>query len=108
MKKFLSILTLILVPIYFIGCSSSASTEGGDIPEWYLKTPEDPNYFFAVATSVSKDLQLSVDKATTDARADIFDTGQQLAGNSVSAICSHDHFSDVLRVEVPVRSRKTG
>lgn len=74
MYRSLTILLAILAMAFLAGCGSSTSlpsTDEGEIPAWYLNTPEDPNYFFAVASSTSRDLQLSVDKATTDARADL-------------------------------------
>ncbi|MBN1302668.1 MAG: LPP20 family lipoprotein [Melioribacteraceae bacterium] len=74
MKKLLTFVGLTSMVFYF-GCSSAATTTEGDIPEWYLETYQDPNYLFATSSATSKDLQLAVDKATTDARADI---GRQL------------------------------
>ena len=56
------------------GCSSSSKlseTDTGDIPSWYMNPPSDVNYLYSAVTATSKDMQLAVDKATTDARADI-------------------------------------
>lgn len=60
--------------IILSGCSSNkgltdAST--GDIPDWFINVPNDPDYFFAAQTSTSRDLQTAINKATTDARAEI-------------------------------------
>lgn len=74
MKRSLTAVFILFAVFYMFGCSSSqptAATEGGNVPEWYLNTPQDPNYLFAPSTASSKDLQLAVDKAVTDARAEI-------------------------------------
>lgn len=73
-KQSYSFSFLIIAAFAVISCSSNKTiqnTDVGNIPSWFKQTPEDPNYFFAAATAVSKDLQLAVDKATTDARAEI-------------------------------------
>jgi hypothetical protein len=60
--------------LILINCSSNkdmSQTDAGDIPDWYLTPPEDPNYIFASKTATSQDMQLAIDKATTDARAEI-------------------------------------
>jgi hypothetical protein len=57
---------------FLIGCGASTNTTSeGDIPAWYLQEPNNPDYLFAAASATSKDLQLAIDKATTDARANI-------------------------------------
>ncbi len=74
MKKLLLPL-LLLVGFYFVGCGSSKpnlqNTDVGDMPEWFLTPPVDPNYLFAVKTETSTDLQMSIDKAVQAGRADI-------------------------------------
>ena len=40
-------------------------------PEWYNTIPQEPEFIFAAATAVSRDLQTAVDKAKIDARAEI-------------------------------------
>jgi hypothetical protein len=42
-----------------------------DMPDWFIDTPSDPNYLFSPQTSTSRDIELSVKKATQSARADI-------------------------------------
>lgn len=42
-----------------------------NLPEWFVNTPDDPNYIFATATMTSKDLQMAVDKASTAARTEL-------------------------------------
>lgn len=68
-------LLVLIVALGFLGCSSSKQTlpsaSNCDIPAWYLKIPEDPNFLFSAKTSTSKDMQLALDKAATDARAEI-------------------------------------
>ena len=67
--------TLVLLSLFvLVNCSSNkdlSQTEAGDIPEWFFTLPEDPNYVFAAKTATSQDMQLAIDKATTDARAEI-------------------------------------
>ncbi|MEX0928129.1 MAG: hypothetical protein WD266_13200 [Balneolales bacterium] len=56
------------------GCRSNKGLTDaslGDIPEWFTDVPDDPDYFFAAQTSTSRDLQTAINKATTDARAEI-------------------------------------
>jgi hypothetical protein len=74
MKQFVYLLTLSILMSILIGCGGSesiSSTDEGDIPEWYLNHPEDPNYLFDARTAASRDMQLAVDKASADARAEI-------------------------------------
>lgn len=40
-------------------------------PQWFTTPPKDEKSFYGVATATSKDLQLALDKASTDARAEI-------------------------------------
>ena len=56
------------------GCGGSRSLQSadvGDIPDWYNNKPQDANTFYAASTATSQDLQLSVDKASAGARAEI-------------------------------------
>jgi len=75
MKKSIVLLVIITVfSLFLVSCGGSKSiskTDAGDIPEWYLTTPEDPNYVFESASATSKDMELAVSKATTEARAKI-------------------------------------
>jgi len=64
--------------LFLIGCSSNkdlTKTNEGDIPNWYLTPPQDPNFIFAVNTATSQDMQMAVDKAMTGGRAEV---GRQL------------------------------
>ncbi len=73
MKKWI----LFILPVLsaaIIGCGGSKSLQSagtGDIPDWYVNPPQDPNYLFAANTQTSQDMQLAIDKATEAARADI-------------------------------------
>ena len=70
-----NIIFLFLVSLLLLaGCSSNKNllkTESGDIPDWYLTPPQDPNFLFAVNSSTSQDMQMAVDKSMTGARAEI-------------------------------------
>ena len=74
MRFFIILITISLIPILFIGCGGSkelsAEREGVE-PAWFLNVLQDPNYFFATSTAASNDLQFSLNKATTDARAEV-------------------------------------
>lgn len=72
MKKKIYLFVFILISSLFLfNCGGSSQTNIDNIPDWYLNKPSDPNYLFAPARAQSKDLQLAVDKATTDGRAEI-------------------------------------
>ena len=63
-----------LLAATIFGCGGPRSLQSGDVgdmPDWYNEKPQDANYFYATATATSQDLQLSVDKAATGARAEI-------------------------------------
>jgi len=74
MKQLFTLFTFISLIVFLGACSSSKSlpsTDEGDIPEWYLNIPEDPNFLYAANSGTSKDMDLAVQKASTDARAEI-------------------------------------
>lgn len=65
---------LVVLTLLVVGCGGStklSSTNTGDVPAWYLNNPQEDDFLFAAATATSKDMQLAIDKATTDARAEI-------------------------------------
>jgi hypothetical protein len=67
-------LLLIVLSVMLFGCSSEQSlqsTAAGNIPDWYMSVPKDPNFIYAAKTATSQDMQLAFDKATTDARVEI-------------------------------------
>lgn len=72
-KISLFILIIISMSIMF-GCGGTkqlSKVEAGDIPDWFVDIPEDPNYLFATNSATSQDMQLAMDKAITAARAEI-------------------------------------
>ncbi|MDP2209583.1 MAG: hypothetical protein Q8K98_12555 [Bacteroidota bacterium] len=72
MRNLIHLFIALVIIISIIGCSSSSKMEKScEVPEWYNNVPQDPNYLFAPNTATSKDLQLSVDKATQAARTEI-------------------------------------
>ncbi len=65
---------IVLLAIGMAGCGGSKglqTADTGDIPDWYMNPPQDPNYLYAANTQSSQDMQLAVDKATAAGRADI-------------------------------------
>lgn len=74
MKKITFVLSVVLIVLFIIGCGSNknlSQVNEGDIPEWYPLPPQDPNFVFAAKTATSQDMQLAVDKAVVDGRAEI-------------------------------------
>ena len=66
--------SIIVLSLAFFGCGGSKpmqSTDEGNMPEWFMNPPQDPNYMFAPSTSTSQDLQLAIDKAATNGRGEI-------------------------------------
>ena len=66
-------LVLLAIAVLSLGCGGKTASTGNSLglPEWFQAVPEDPGYIFAVATSTSRDLQMSVNKAKQQARVDI-------------------------------------
>lgn len=75
MRTLISIVFLGIIVLTLFGCSSgsqsAAATSTGDIPDWYVNVPKDPNVFFATSSQVSADMQLAVEKATQAARTEL-------------------------------------
>lgn len=74
MKQLYFFSVLILLALITVNCGGNkqiSQTDEGDIPDWYLNAPTDPNYIFSARTATSTDMQLAVDKATTDGRAEV-------------------------------------
>jgi hypothetical protein len=69
------LMLVVLSAVVLIGCGGGSkslqSTSECDIPDWYSTVPQDPNYLFAPRTATSQDMQLALDKALTDGRAEI-------------------------------------
>ncbi|MBU1117224.1 MAG: LPP20 family lipoprotein [Bacteroidetes bacterium] len=53
------------------GTKELTKTDSGDIPDWYLNTPTEPDYIFAASSATSRDMDLAITKASTEARAGI-------------------------------------
>ena len=63
---------LALLALYMLnGCAGTKGGSDSPCPEWFTMLPEDPNYLFSAATATSRDLQLAVNKAKTEARRDL-------------------------------------
>lgn len=75
MRKSIYYPLFVLFAFLAINCGSSnkdlTKVSEGEIPEWYLSLKPDPNYLQSSKTATSQDMQLAIDKAVTDARADI-------------------------------------
>ncbi|MCF8315182.1 MAG: LPP20 family lipoprotein [Ignavibacteriales bacterium] len=74
MKKQLSIIVLLFAVLFVFACSGSQPlppTDEGDIPAWFMEFSNDMNFFTSAKTATSKDMQMAIDKAVTDARAEI-------------------------------------
>jgi len=58
-----------------VGCGggpeANTMVDDGDVPDWFLSPPEDPNYWYQPATAQSKDLQTAIDKAMSSARGEL-------------------------------------
>jgi len=68
----LTLLLLFCGGLLFTACSSSDRVTTADgMPEWFTSPPEDPNYIFVPRTAASRDLQTAINRASTDARAEI-------------------------------------
>ena len=73
MRSFVSLIVCAAV-ISVMGCGGSkplVETKASLIPEWFSNTPKDPNFLYAARTATSRDLGLAIDKALTNARAEI-------------------------------------
>jgi hypothetical protein len=74
--RFVGSLTLLCLTALALGACGGGpqtlqSTSECDIPDWYASVPVDAHYLLAARTAVSQDMQLALDKAVTDGRAEI-------------------------------------
>jgi hypothetical protein len=67
-----------LVFAVIVGCGGPKTTNltpdpSKDIkaPAWFLSTPTDPSYLYAAATMTSRDMQMAIQKAETQARTNL-------------------------------------
>ncbi len=77
-------LLLLVVAIIFSACGpkqqpnltpDSTDNTKSKVPEWFLDKPKnDDNYFYAVATATSRDLQQAINKSKQEARAELSNT----------------------------------
>jgi hypothetical protein len=67
------------------GCASTpkpaANADMGGIPDWFSNPPTDENYLFAPATATSRDMQLAINKAKTQATTAIAGQLETKLGN---------------------------
>lgn len=70
-----SVTLMTMAALLLLGCGggpqSLQSASECDVPEWYSSVPSDANYLLAARTAVSQDMQIALDKAVTDGRAEI-------------------------------------
>lgn len=52
-----------------------------NIPDWFLESPQDPNYLFATASMTSRDMQVAVKKAKTEAQTNLAQQLEVRMGN---------------------------
>lgn len=74
MRSIISLVLLLVLALCLMGCGGSKSlttTDTGQVPEWFTTIPQDPNFLYAARTATSRDLGLAIDKAVTNARAEI-------------------------------------
>jgi len=72
MKAFKFLLIIVTMGLLIAcGGGKQLTHENTCIPEWFLNPPSDPNYLFASNQANSKQMQLALDKAAVDARAEI-------------------------------------
>jgi hypothetical protein len=62
--------------LFLMACGGSsttnlAKTDTGNIPSWYLNPPSDPAFAYATSTSTSTDMQMAINKAEQDCRAEL-------------------------------------
>lgn len=75
MKKLFVLSLMVLMAVYLASCGGSKpATENKtnvDVPSWFLSPPQDPNFIYAAATAESRSMQIGINKAKQEARADI-------------------------------------
>ena len=73
--KYVKILPLVAA-LFLMACGGSKEAnlqkvDTGDIPAWYLNPPVDPAFVYATSSSTSQDMQMAINKAEQDCRAEI-------------------------------------
>ncbi|MCF6268303.1 MAG: LPP20 family lipoprotein [Melioribacteraceae bacterium] len=72
MKRHLILFLALILTLFISSCGGTkefTKTDSRDIPEWYLTTPTEENYLYAAASATSRDMDLAISKASTEARA---------------------------------------
>ena len=65
-------LGLLVLTSLLMACGGKAVQDNSlNVPEWFQNPPEDPSIMFSIATSTSKDMQMSINKAKQQARVDL-------------------------------------
>ena len=71
--NYVKFLPLVLA-LFVMACGSSnkdlQKVDTGDIPAWYLNPPVDPAFVYATSSSTSQDMQMAINKAEQDCRAE--------------------------------------
>ena len=72
-KLFVSVPVLFLLLLQAGCCGVQNNSESVElsVPGWYMNPPQDADYIYFAATSVSKDKRIVIDKAYTEARSEI-------------------------------------
>lgn len=74
-------LILVIAVGAFLGCASTPEKTVEKLPDWFLSPPTDPDYLFAAATSTSKNMQLAINKAKTQAQTSLAQQLEVRLGN---------------------------
>ncbi len=66
----------LIMALLLVGCGGSkqanlAQADTGNIPSWYLNPPVDPAFVYATSSATSTDMQMAINKAEQDCRAEI-------------------------------------
>lgn len=75
--KLTLVLLMIVSAVSLFGCGhkppagTAPSTTPVNMPDWYASPPHNQDYLYATATSMSRDRQLAIDKATQRANLDL-------------------------------------
>ncbi|HID09921.1 MAG TPA: hypothetical protein EYP17_01285 [Candidatus Latescibacteria bacterium] len=73
MKGMYWTLGLLAVGFLLASCAGGPPKETGEspCPEWFSNPPRDPDFLYATATATSRDVQLAINKAKTEGRAEL-------------------------------------
>ena len=76
-KSFLLVLSAVCLLLLACGGakqmtqSEKQTASESPCPDWFTNVPKDPDYLYAASTATSKDLQMAINKAKQQGRADI-------------------------------------